>query len=218
MRPDFSEIDRHTPAAVAQGIRLMQSHMFRETDALHVDYLMEFADLPFRAVVADMGCGIGEFARLASVYRPDIDWALINLSQAQLDLCPEGERFAKSKVDACNTHFADGYFDAVIFQTALVQMDRPRALREAARILKPGGTLMLSEMVRVGGDNTWWREHLQGEVPTLDELYVEVRQAGFVLDELRTPTGDDSKFRALLGDDAHQLDHVAPTLWSASKE
>ena len=39
--------------------------------------------------VADMGCGFGEFARVAEKLRPDLKVTNINLSKRQLNYCQE---------------------------------------------------------------------------------------------------------------------------------
>lgn len=215
---DFEQIDKVTPIAVAQGVRLMQSHIFGYNDRDHVEFLLDFADLPQDAFVVDMGCGIGEFAKIAGRLRPDLHWKLVNLSRAQLDMCPKGGRFAHLYRDAHDTGIADDSVQAVVFTTALVQMDMFRALREAARILEPGGVLFVSEMVRIDGDNDWWETHLKGRVPTVREFTSAVLQAGFRDDtQYMYPWGDDRKFRDMLGDNGKQLDLVRPMLYRARK-
>ena len=215
---DFAQIDKVTPIAVQQGVRLMQSHIFGYNDRDHVEFLMEFANLPLDAVVVDMGCGIGEFAKIASIKRPDLHWKLVNLSRAQLGMCPNGQHFEHLYRDAHDTGIPDESVDAVIFTTALVQMDMDRALHEAARILKPGGVLFVSEMARFEGNNDWWELNLRGKVPTVREFTSATLQAGFRDDtQYSYPWGDDRKFRAMLGDCGSQLDHVRPMLFRARK-
>jgi SAM-dependent methyltransferase len=217
MYPDFNQIDAQTPAALRHGVRLMQSHKYGHSDADHVATLLDFADLPYRGLVVDMGCGIGEFARLASDLRPDLHWDLVNMSSKQLEFCPKGPQFTTFFRDAHHTGFAEESVGAVIFTTALVQMNQARALREAYRILKPGGVLFMSEMVRVKGDNDWWRVNLHGMVPTVRELVGDVLDAGFWMTNFSSLPADDSQFRELLGGDAHQLDDVQPRLLRAVK-
>lgn len=218
MYPDFDAIDAQTPTAVALGVRLMQSHKFAYTDRQHVRYLLDYAQFPLHGVVVDMGCGIGEFARLAAEIRPDLKWELVNMSRAQLDLCPYGTQFNPILRDAHYTGFPDASIDAVTFQTSLVQMNKLRALQEAYRILKPGGVLLISEMIRTSGDNEWWKLKLHGEVPSQRELTNSMLHAGFRTFETHEPWGDDLEFRNLLGPvHAEQLDYVKPILIRAVK-
>jgi SAM-dependent methyltransferase len=218
---DTSAIDAATPGALASGHRLFMSHMFADTDEGQVQYLLDRLDAPKYSHVVDMGCGVGEFARIASLLRPDLHWTLVNMSAVQLRQCPTGEQFRHLHADAHHTYLSAGCADAVIFTTALVQMDLRHALREAARLLRPGGTLFLSEMVRFAGDNTEWEPLLAGRVPYLVELCDAVREAGIKPDVIWAPahTGDadDSKFREMLDSSGYLLDSVDPIIMRATR-
>lgn len=212
MRPDvnFNVLDELTPKAVEAGHRLFTSHMTGGSDAAHVRNLVYRMDVPQNGTVVDMGCGIGEFERLATYYRPDIRWFMVNLSSVQLSMCPKGPQFYHVYADAHDTHMPADTFDRVLFHTALVQMDYRLALEEAYRILKPGGKVFLWEMVRLRGDNIEWMQKLDGFVPSEDALLRAAESAGLVVrDSLVGPRARTDRFRQLLGADAYLLDTVA---------
>ena len=146
-----AQINAAHAEVTARGWKLLQPFRFAETDESHIDYLLNIAKFPLNARVLDAGCGIGECARLMKLVRPDLDFVLLNFSEAQLNDCPEG--FEKIKANAHDLPFDDGAFDAVMFNAALGNMDCMVALAEASRVLKPGGVLFLNELCRIAGNN-----------------------------------------------------------------
>jgi phosphoadenosine phosphosulfate reductase len=135
----------------ARGWKLLQPFRFGEDDKAHIAFLLAIANFPRNAKVLDIGCGVGECARLMKAARPDLEFVLLNFAEAQLADCPEG--FEKHLGDAHNLPFDEGAFDAVMFNAALGNMDCMVALAEASRVLKSGGVLFLNEICRVAGDN-----------------------------------------------------------------
>jgi ubiquinone/menaquinone biosynthesis C-methylase UbiE len=94
-------------------------------------------DRPLRLL--DVGCGTGQSRRLYAQY--------VKL-YAGIDLSYEALRFARqqapdshwARADACVLPFADGAFDVVAFSSVLHHIpDYASALREALRVLRPGG-------------------------------------------------------------------------------
>jgi SAM-dependent methyltransferase len=78
----------------------------------------------------DLGCGSKPFRR------PGIDWVGFDV---------EGNPFADAVGSATSLPFADGSFDHVLSTQVLEHVDDPqRTLMECARVLRPGGTLILS--------------------------------------------------------------------------
>ena len=131
----------------------------------HTLRMLELAELPRGARVLDMGAGAGETLRLLRA---------LGFDAVGVDLAPRGEGVEQG--DFLHLSFPDGSFDAVLSQCAFfVSGDVPGALREANRLLKRGGKLLLSDVffeppvplleragfsVLSGGDMTpQWREY-----------------------------------------------------------
>lgn len=89
----------------------------------------------------DIGCGTGESRKL---YINHVgDYIGLDLSPASIAFAQK--RFPESRwivADACGLPYAEGCFDVVAFSSVLHHIeDYGRALREARRVLKPGGTV-----------------------------------------------------------------------------
>ncbi|MEU5424827.1 methyltransferase domain-containing protein [Streptomyces olivoreticuli] len=102
--------------------------------------------------VLDIGCGVGGPAvRLAAATGAEV--VGINVSRKQVEKATElaGSAGVSDKVtfqhgDAMALPFEDASFDAVWLVESVMQMpDRATALAEAARVLRPGGRLTLTD-------------------------------------------------------------------------
>lgn len=102
--------------------------------------------------VLDIGCGHGALSRLLSSngYRVtgiDPDWTAVETARAKVD----GARFEVATAE--NLPFAEEGFDAAIFLNALHHVPghaMEKALDEALRVLRPGGTLVVVEPLASG--------------------------------------------------------------------
>ena len=102
----------------------------------HTRRLLELAELPAGASVLDMGAGAGETLALLRS---------LGFTAEGIDLAPRSAEVEKG--DFLRAPFPDGGFDAVISQCAFfVSGDQRAALREANRLLKSGGRLLLSDL------------------------------------------------------------------------
>jgi ubiquinone/menaquinone biosynthesis C-methylase UbiE len=97
----------------------------------------------------DVGCGTGFFALLLAGlgHRPvGVDLADAMLARAREKAAVAGLDVDFRSADAEHLPFADGSFDLVIERHVIWTLpDPPRALAEWARVLRPGGRLVLVE-------------------------------------------------------------------------
>lgn len=142
--------------------------------------------------VLDVACGQGGTTeRLGHHFSPDRVVA-INLATSQLratgERAPDAQR---ARMDAAALGFADRTFDAVVCIEAAFHFEtREDFLREAFRVLRPGGTLALADIIarsRAG------RIPHANMVRDLDEYRAVLERTGFVdvrLEDRTTETWD----------------------------
>jgi ubiquinone/menaquinone biosynthesis C-methylase UbiE len=125
---------------------------------------------PENAKILELGCGHGLLWK-ENVNRIPAGWdiTLSDFSPGMLDaawrnLVVSGRAFQFKEIDAQEIPFADGTFDAVVANFMLYHVpDRPRAIREIKRILKPGGCLVAATV----GEN-----HMQEMMQWLGRVHV----------------------------------------------
>lgn len=136
-----------TVEAIEQsGSRLLQMHRLGDSDLEHTRALLNLFDFPQGAVVADIGCGVGDLALVMQAERTDLDFVLVNPSLAQLQMCPE--RFLKILATAENLPIERGDVDALMVTYALGHMDLPLFAQQAMRILAPGQKLCIFDLFK----------------------------------------------------------------------
>jgi ubiquinone/menaquinone biosynthesis C-methylase UbiE len=126
------------------------------------------AQLPAEADVLELGCGSWAMwmacpERIPPGWRVTVsDFSAGMLDSAWRKLVTLGRGFKFEQIDAQQIPYPDETFDIVIANFMLYHVpDRPRALTEVLRILRPGGTLVAA----TGGENHLreikdWFEHL----------------------------------------------------------
>ncbi|WP_422769596.1 SAM-dependent methyltransferase [Plantactinospora sp. WMMC1484] len=122
------------------------------------DVVAEKLELAPGASLLDVGCGLGVPAvRIAA--RAEVGIVGITVSAEQVRRAGElataarlGDRVRFQVTDAMAMPFADGSFDAAFALESLIHMDRRAALREIARVVRPGGRIVLTDLYdRTGG-------------------------------------------------------------------
>ena len=148
--------------------------------------------------VLDVGCGVGRPAlRVAASTGAGVTGITISreqVEQARELASAEGMtgRVAFEYADGMDLPFAAESFDAVLAFESIVHMDRPVALKEMTRVLKPGGRVVLTDVFALAGEaappaqdedsgiSSWMR--------TIDDYPALVADAGLVLDDLTDVT------------------------------
>ena len=107
-----------------------------------------------KGTILDAACGKGATTRhLLRYYAPEAVTG-INISEKQLDTCrTNAPGCGFLLMNATDLKFEDASFDNIISVEAAFHFDtREKFLREACRVLKPGGSLVLSDSLFT----RWW--------------------------------------------------------------
>lgn len=146
------------PAAAATTIGPQAYESWRATalgavtEAIEQRLILELMGNLRDARVLDAGCGDGLLvctaaSRGASVTGVDADPAMVAAAQARADRAGVKADFMDGRIE--RLPFADGSFDAVVAVTVLCFVaDTGGAVREMARVLRPGGQVVLGELGR----------------------------------------------------------------------
>lgn len=134
--------------------------------------------------VLDLGGGTG---LLAEMVAPEADVTVVEPNQGKAAFGRRRRpRFRFEAAGAEALPFADGAFDAALMLLSFHHMpDQPRALREAARVLAPGGRLVVHELAPSSGfgRRIHWAEtrllHQEVRMREPGDLAAALREAGF---------------------------------------
>jgi cyclopropane fatty-acyl-phospholipid synthase-like methyltransferase len=134
------------------------------------------------AALLDVGCGFGATTRALRERFPGADITAVNISERQIDVCRrnvDGVRF--EIMDATALRFDDGQFDAVVsVEAAFHFQTREDFFREAARVLRPGGILAVSDMLYRDVDSVGaWMVPPENRITTLASYCDALTRAGF---------------------------------------
>ena len=186
MRTSVREVFAAAAAAYGRGNPLLALER-PETEAL----------LPVLAGkdVLDLGAGTGHYAALARAAGARLSVAL----DSTLEMLASAPRPAVA-ADASLLPVRDASVDVVVAALLLsFVLDRRAVLREAARVLRPGGTLVLSDLHPVASERGWRRsfESRSGETlvidappPAVAEISAGLEAAGLTVEVRREPVID----------------------------
>mgnify|MGYP006921380024 CR=1 FL=1 len=211
MSADYlAAIQAATPEVGRRGHRVLHGAMLADTEAEHVRALADLMDLPHGALVADLGCGIGEVARLMGADRPDLRWVQVNLSEAQIRQA-DGARVV---ADFHSLPLADASVDAALFLFSLCHGDLATALREAARVTRPGGLCFIFDLARLSGDNVASEEALFARFHAPETMLGAAAAAGWRLVRGHSVDVRRNVLRELLADHYRKiLSGCVPGIW-----
>lgn len=150
--------------------------------------------------VADFCAGLGGPARYyAHVYGADV--TAIELTPARAagakrlnDLVGLADRVRVVQGDVVNTGLPDGALDSVVSQEAFLHLpDKASVLLEAHRILRPGGRLAFTDLIRhapltTADSDLLWEGMAIEPVETLDGYRALLQAAGFAIVRLEDLT------------------------------
>lgn len=208
---DIDTVDQQTRLLVDAGHRVLQIHRFAKDEAAHVARLERWAEFGHGSRVLDMGSGTGEVARIMQDLRPDLEFTLVNISQAQLDYSPKHMR--QHLGSFCNLPMADRSYDAVMFCFSIGHEDKLAALIEASRLLRNGGVVFIYDMARVDGDNSAMnRVHFK--VDSASQMMSDAALAGLTLDWYMEPRDNGEYAASVIGDSYPVIFRgTVPAIW-----
>jgi SAM-dependent methyltransferase len=173
----IADVDVATQERLAAVLELRAADS--QQRAMLDSYLSEI-EFPPSARVLEIGCGTGPVTRLLA-RRPGVAEA-VGVDPSPVFIAKAGEFAAElgnisfEEGDGRALRFADGDFDVVVCHTVLCHIPEPeRALAEAFRVLRPGGTLAVCD-----GDYATTTVAL-GESDPLQNC-IEAVKAGFLND------------------------------------
>lgn len=137
----------------------LRGHLTHKRMALAIEYLND-SQLPAGAKVLDLGCGPGIVAQHVAargfqVYAVDFSTELLARAQYHLNEGTTGRTYL-AQVDAHTLPFKDNVFDAILCIALIVWVTDPaQVLREVARVLRPGGTVIITARNRFCIENVF---------------------------------------------------------------
>ncbi|HSP32341.1 MAG TPA: class I SAM-dependent methyltransferase [Halomonas sp.] len=193
----LSQIDAHYP----DGPTL---HQLAPLDQLHIGgvaastRLLQLLSPDTHGKVLDIGAGLGGLMRQGAAQGFQMTGLDITPGFSALNRAlslrvnqPDAPPLAWVTGDASALPFADNSFDTVLFQHSLLNMpDVTKVLAESQRVLRPGGRLVMHEVV--GGLNVaqlrypvpWAASSEHSHLLTLNELTRLLEAGGFRLDHV----------------------------------
>jgi cyclopropane fatty-acyl-phospholipid synthase-like methyltransferase len=132
--------------------------------------------------ILDVGCGVGGSTRHLTRYYSSERVHAINISAAQLEACRERVPGAHLYLMAAEQMaFADQSFETVISVEAACHFQRDRFLTEAWRVLRPGGALVLADILFHQQPRAFSKVLRDQEIHrTIGEYQARIEHHGFV--------------------------------------
>lgn len=144
--------------------------------------------------VLDLATGTADLALLVARRHPgvrvvglDPSAGMLAVGERKIGAAALGDRVRLQQGDAQALPFADASFDAACMAFGIRNVpDRPRALREIARVLRPGGRLAILELSEPRGGvlGPLARLHIRSVVPRLGALLSGAREYRYLQESI----------------------------------
>jgi SAM-dependent methyltransferase len=184
-RKPYAESDYFNVGFWPEGIR----DPVAACERLVEEVLSEFPSQEGR--ILDAGCGLGAVTAHLERYYEASRIVGINFSEEQVRHCRSRHpHLAFEVMDAASLQFPDGSFDRILcVEAAFHFRTRARFLREAHRVLRPGGTIALADLIPSTPSTLGeWMLPAENELEDLDAYAAVWREAGFPAPRLREIT------------------------------
>jgi ubiquinone/menaquinone biosynthesis C-methylase UbiE len=147
------------------------------------DALVRLGDLRGRRVL-EVGCGTGRLAEALEQRELARVWA-VDESAAMVERARElGVNARVGRAEALP--FKPGWFEAVVMRMVIHLVDRPRGLAQVARVLGPGGRVVIATENPATFEDVWFARFFpsvpgieRSRFPTREALELELAAAGF---------------------------------------
>ena len=172
--------DFETKIYLREGQFLLQAARMGVTDDDHCKNFQRYARLP-KGTIIDMGAGTGEMAiRLGNII--PAQFVCVTSSRFQRDLI-QRRGVPAVQSDYHSVPLPDGAADGVIFSESFGYGDESRLLKEAHRLLKPGGVLVVKDFqINSHPHDPCWKYEFRTE-----QFTEAMDSAGFAAEKIRFP-------------------------------
>jgi ubiquinone/menaquinone biosynthesis C-methylase UbiE len=148
------------------------------------------------AIILDAGTGTARIPILIAQRKPNWRIIAIDLAESMLEVGKENidranlnDRIELALVDSKQMPYEDNYFDLILSNSLVHHLPDPLPFfREAKRVLKPNGALLIRDLLRPDS-----QDRIQTMVDSIDppyddrqkQLFADSLHAAFTLDEVR---------------------------------
>jgi len=219
--------EEETGEYLKHGLTVFNAAMLGESEKEHVAALVELIRPPKRAVVVDMGCGVGGVSRLMKEHLPEASFYGVTNVQRQIEAINDLGGVVPVFADYHVVPLTSGVADVVMFNESIGYGNLKVLLREASRLLKDGGAIAIKDGNFVGGeqvyDRTWmWtthsKEHLEHEAKEIGLIVEKSVSTPYSIDRYTKFVADSKLMRDRYGTVCIDIDQLRPWFWLLRKQ